>query len=347
MTDQMSELFARTPRPENTSLRCEQCGAPLSSSSAEGCLNCLLLGGPEESNPRSRRFQHYEICLREDGIAFDELGRGAMGVTYRAQDLNLGALVALKVIQASFSANAGTRERFRREACAAAQLRHPNVATVFYYGETASGQCFYAMELVEGETLEARIRREGPMPATLALEVAIQVATALLAAEAHRLVHRDLKPSNLMVVANDSSEPDRVVVKVIDFGLAKVAIVNPADATQTSENFSGTPDFASPEQFSAGQASLDIRSDIYSLGATLWYLLCGSAPFEDRSPIKARLGRLPSEQLSAAHVPWPVIVLLRTMLAPDPQERPQSARELLTALERCREIIANPSFVFR
>jgi len=150
-----------------------------------------------------------------------------------------------------------------------------------------------------------------------------------------------------MIVANDSSEPDTLVVKVIDFGLAKAAIVDPAHATQTNESFSGTPDFASPEQFSAGPASLDTRSDIYSLGATLWYLLCGSAPFENRSPIKARLGRLPSEQLSAAHVPGPIIVLLRAMLAPDPQERPQSARELLTALERCHEIIANPSFVFR
>ena len=112
----------------------------------------------------------------------------------------------------------------------------------------------------------------------VALEVATQVARALMAAESHQLVHRDLKPSNLMVLANDPGGADSLIVKVIDFGLAKAAVATLDKPGPAHAGFSGTPDFASPEQLSAGEMSLDIRSDIYSLGATLWYLLSGRTP---------------------------------------------------------------------
>ncbi len=329
------------------SSHCEECGASLPNGTSRlGCLNCLLLGGPNEPGPENRRFQDYEICCREDGVTLDELGRGAMGITYRAQDLTLGSLVALKVITARYSEDPESRERFRREARAAAQLRHPNVASVFHFGETDTGRCFYAMELIEGETVEAYVRRNRLIPPYLALEVAVQVARALIAAEAHGLVHRDLKPSNLMIVRNDSDDPDALVVKVIDFGLAKSVVMTLTDDKQTRVGFSGTPDFASPEQLRAGQALLDTRSDIYSLGATLWYLLCGQAPFRGSSVGEVRHERLPLEQLALAHVPEPVVTLLRSMLAVEPGGRPASARELLTALQRCRQVIANPSFSF-
>ena len=118
--------------------------------------------------PENRRFQDYEICCREDGVTLDELGRGAMGITYRAQDLTLGSPVALKVISARYSGDPESRERFRREARAAAQLRHPNVAGVFHFGETEAGRCFYAMELIEGETVEAYVRRNRLVPPYLA-----------------------------------------------------------------------------------------------------------------------------------------------------------------------------------
>jgi serine/threonine protein kinase len=328
-------------------LHCEECGAALPSGTSKlGCLNCLLLGGPNEPGPESRRFQDYEICCREDGVTLDELGRGAMGITYRAQDLTLGSLVALKVISARYSGDPETRERFRREARAAAQLRHPNVAGVFHFGETAAGRCFYAMELIEGETVEAYVRRNRFIPPYLALEVAVQVAHALIAAEAHGLVHRDLKPSNLMIVRNDSGDPDALVVKVIDFGLAKSVAITPIGDNQAQVGFSGTPDFASPEQLRADRPSLDTRSDIYSLGATLWYLLCGRTAFRARSVGEVHDEPLPLEQLVLAHVPEPVITLLRSMLAVEPGGRPASARELLTALQRCRQVIANPSFSF-
>jgi serine/threonine-protein kinase len=331
------------PLAEKELVRCEQCGTTLESGvSSLGCVNCLLLVGLGEPGVEGRRFQHYEVCRRGDGT-LHELGRGAMGITYRALDVNLGSAVALKVISARYSNQPEARERFRREARAAAQLRHPNVASVFHFGETASGQCFYAMELIDGETLETRVRRDGPLPAAPALEIVTQVARALKAAESHKLVHRDLKPSNLMVLVNDSGSADSVVVKVIDFGLAK-AVAALQSVSDLHAGFSGTPDFASPEQFNAAEVLLDARSDIYSLGATLWYLLCGRAPFTGRSPAEPHGQQLyqllPLEQLIAAKVPAPVVALLRSMLAVNPADRPQSARELLAALRRCRESVA-------
>ena len=336
---------------EEEILHCEQCGAPLESkATAFGCLNCLLLGGLSETQTLNRRFQHYEVCLAADGVTLQELGRGAMGTTYRAVDVNLGSAVALKVIRARYSGNFDARERFRREARAAAQLRHPNVASVFHFGETPAGQCFYAMELVEGETLEARVRRDGPLPVSVALDVGEQVARALMAAEAHGVVHRDLKPSNLMIVptCGDSGDPAAagLVVKVIDFGLAKPTATTPDTLDDDDDGFFGTPGFASPEQLAMDQATarLDARSDIYSLGVTLWYLLCGRTPFTKRTPKDLRdeqIHELPGKfsTLATSKVPTPLIRLLRSMLATDPAERPQSARELLAQLRQCREAI--------
>jgi Protein kinase domain len=148
------------PLADEEVLRCEQCGAPLAGAPGtnSGCLNCLLLGGLNETESTNRCFQHYEVSVSSDGVTPLELGRGAMGTTYHAIDTNLGSPVALKVIGVRYSTDPGARERFRREAQAAAQLRHPNVATVFHFGETPAGHCFYAMELVEGETLEALVR---------------------------------------------------------------------------------------------------------------------------------------------------------------------------------------------
>jgi serine/threonine protein kinase len=336
------------PLADEEVLRCEQCGAPLATAAAPGtissCLNCLLLGGLDETESINRRFQHYEVSVSSDGITPWELGRGAMGTTYHAIDTNLGSPVALKVIGARYSANPGARERFRREAQAAAQLRHPNVATVFHFGETPAGQCFYAMELVEGETLEARVRRDGPLPVSATLEVAEQIARALAAAEKHGLVHRDLKPSNIMVVSGEPDTPDRLAVKVIDFGLAKPVVATLAASDQPQPRFSGTPGFASPEQLTTGGTSPDARSDIYSLGATLWYLLSGKPPFAGRTRSELReeqFQRLPIESrlVGTAKVPAPLAMLLRSMLAADPAKRPQSARELLAGLRQCREAI--------
>lgn len=168
------------------------------------------------------------------------------------------------------------RERFLREARAAAALRDAHVAAVFQCGVSEQAdRCYYAMELVEGETLEARVRRTGPLDVLPALEITRQVGIALVAASNRGLVHRDLKPGNLMLAGgSEGTAANGLEVKVIDFGLAK-AIAGEADLTHGG--FVGTPAFASPEQF--GQGIVDARSDFYSLGVTLWYALTGKVPF--------------------------------------------------------------------
>ena len=328
---------------------CATCGRPLTQCGPNGeCLRCLIsLGflaeGEHAERPAGRgrltpgplKYAHFEVEIGADGFPV-ELGTGAMAITYRARDTVLNSVVALKVIDRKAAQNRGARTRFLREARAAANIRHPNVARVTYYGEQ-DGECFYAMELVEGETLEARVRRDGPMPFALALEVIEQAARALVAAEACGVVHRDIKPSNVML---ESDPSDALRVKLIDYGVAKV--MGPQaepGAEQTHAGFLGTPAFASPEQFAgAGQVSIDTRSDIYSLGVTLWYLLTGRTPFVGRTmeEIRARqTDELPWDQLKGLHLPGQVIALLKSMLAPDPKERPQTARELLSAVHGC------------
>ncbi|MGH8092303.1 MAG: protein kinase domain-containing protein [Chthoniobacterales bacterium] len=322
---------------------CTICGELLHGS--RDCLACLLRGGLEGPNDgavsfgRSFAFGDFEIKRRKDGSLW-ELGHGAMGVTYRARDQVLHRDVALKVIDVLAGTGGAqmARERFLREARAVAALRHPNVAGVFQFGApTEAGRCYYAMELVEGETLEAIVRREGPLPAVAALEMGIQVARALVAAAEHALIHRDLKPANIMLVRNHCGT--EMEVKVIDFGLAKVTAgaTNEMDLTQGA--FVGTPTFASPEQF-AGQAA-DSRSDIYSLGVTLWYALTGAVPHQGKTIEEIRSSReqlaLPVEQLQVRKLPASVISLLSRALATDPAERPQSARAMLGELESCQK----------
>src|SRR6266699_15876 len=253
---------------------CSICGEPLN---ARGnCVACLLRTALDESvmeanSDASFVFGDFEIMRHEDGSVC-ELGRGAMGVTYLARDNVLRRKVALKVIDVPAAARGSqaVRERFLREARAAAALRHPNVAAVFQYGASPDGtHCYYAMELVEGETLGARVRRDGPLNAKDALEIATQITRALVAAAAHDLIHRDLKPSNIMLTPESE-------VKVIDFGLAKAITDAGGEMDLTRGEFVGTPSFASPEQFGSG--TVDARSDIYSLGATLWFALTGLAP---------------------------------------------------------------------
>jgi len=214
--------------------------------------------------PGPLKYDHFEVEVGPDGFPV-ELGAGAMAITYRARDTVLNSIVALKVIDRKVAQNPGARSRFLREARAAAQIRHPNVARVSHYGEQ-DGECFYVMELVEGETLEAKVRREGPMPLATALEIIERVARALAAAESCGVVHRDIKPSNIMLEYDSASGVP--IVKVIDYGVAKVLTPDAQPgAEQTQTGFIGTPAFASPEQFGDGQ-KIDTRSDIYSLGAT-------------------------------------------------------------------------------
>ena len=230
-----------------------------------------------------------------------------------------------------------------REARAAASVRHPNVASVFHLGRSAEGY-FYAMEFVEGETLENLIKRSGRLEVKLALEIATQVAGGLAAVHKKGLVHRDIKPSNIMVSLEDGGT---ATAKIIDLGLAKA--VNESDSQTTISLpgvFAGTPEFASPEQFAG--AGVDIRSDLYSLGVTLWEMLTGQAPFRG-SPAEAMYQHqrvpLPVEQLGG--VPQPLVVLLEVLLEKDPARRFQSPAELLKVMPMVREAIEAGSLLMK
>ena len=368
---------------------CPACGRALEETSGGGlgCVVCLFrvgIGGEDDFSQDQAAFEShehfgiYEIDRREDGGLY-ELGHGAMGATYRATDTTLQRKVALKIIRLGTAAgSAEARERFLREARAAATLRHENIATVFQFGiREETGQLFYAMELIQGETLEERVRRAGPLDIRTTISIAQELTDALIAAEKRGVIHRDLKPANLMLVSPEDEVSEKgatpvatglwpvpgiramnrwnwtahravgttskPTVKIIDFGLAK-ALHAPADpAHRTHHGFAGTPAFASPEQFE--NSALDVRSDIYSLGATLWFALTGKTPFTGRSVEEIRHAQsgnrrtLPLEQLKAAHVPHRLRSLLKSMLAIEPAARP-GTHELAAQLQRCADEVS-------
>jgi serine/threonine protein kinase len=243
-------------------------------------------------------------------------------------DIDLQRPVTLKVISEKYLGDESARLRFVREARAAASVRHPNVASVFRLGRRGR-HYFYAMEFVEGETLESFIKRSGLLEIKLALEITSQVASGLAGIAKQKLVHRDIKPSNILV---SLEEGGAITAKIIDLGLAKPTGDALGDATiSTPGGFAGTPEFASPEQF-AGVA-VDIRSDLYSLGATLWEMLTGQAPFRG-SPgeVMYRHQHAPLQLEELRGVPQPVVVLLETLLEKDPARRIQGPGELLKAI---------------
>jgi serine/threonine protein kinase len=327
---------------------CQACGARVPAG-LDFCPVCALLraGGQEsalgealnpvsdsernsaETEPASTvlRFENYEVMLDEDGQPI-ELGRGAMGITYKAFDIDLRFPVTLKVITEKYVGDESARVRFLREARAAAQVRHSNVASVFHLGRN-SGDYFYAMEFVEGETLESLIKRSGRLDVKLALEIASQVGSGLEAVHEQKLVHRDIKPTNIVVRLKDDGH---VTAKIIDLGLAKeVAEPRSQSAISTPGAFAGRLAFASPEQFAG--LGLDIRSDLYSLGVTLWEMLVGQAPFgglPTEVTFRHQDGPLPLERLKG--LPRPVVVLLEGLLEKDPAQRVQSPAELLKAI---------------
>ena len=343
------------PAPPEIST-CPNCGSVLETTANGelGCISCLLRAGIDSEHEAVRdsttdaleggvRFGVYEIDRHEDGSPY-ELGRGAMGVTYRATDTSLQRKVALKIIKTDTAERStDARERFMREARAAAALRHENIAVIHQFGmRLETGQYFYAMELIEGETLDDRVRRTGPLDSRTTIAIAEQVTSALAAAEKHGLVHRDLKPANLMLVVPDAGVGDatsknkKLLVKIIDFGLAKAIHTATDPKSLTHDKFVGTPAFASPEQFE--HSALDVRSDIYSLGETLWFALTGKTAFAGRNLSEIHRAQksnaLPVEQLRAARVPHSLKSLLESMLAFEPASRP-GTRELAARLRRC------------
>jgi serine/threonine protein kinase len=353
-------------KPEKGEIRtCPVCGTNFSvANDSEFCPVCVLLGAAGEESGASKepgsvsassesfedadagskvhRFENYEVMLDEAGRPI-ELGRGAMGVTYKALDVDLRCLVTLKVINERYVGEESARRRFVREARAAASLHHPNVASVFHLGRSGPDY-FYAMEFVEGETLEGLIKSSGRLDVKLALEITTQVTAGLAAVHKEKLVHRDIKPTNIMVRLEEGGA---VAAKIIDLGLAKTVHEGSSQtAISALGAFAGTPEFASPEQFVG--VGLDIRSDLYSLGVTLWEMLTGRTPFKG-APAEVLHQHLhaPLPLNHLIGVPQPVIVLLEVLLEKNPKQRFQNPAELLKAMPTITTAIEKRSRITR
>jgi TolB-like protein/tRNA A-37 threonylcarbamoyl transferase component Bud32 len=294
-------------------------------------------------------FAHYRVSRRPDGSLW-ELGRGAMGVTYKAFDEQLRVDVALKVITPGQVDDARAQALFLREARAAARVHHSNVASVVHLN-TTPGNVFYAMEFIAGESLADWLRIRGALPPAMAIGFATQIARGLGAIHEQHIVHRDLKPANLMIVAagreksrvGSDSNPGAWQIKIIDFGLARgfggEALGTEVDAQTIG--FRGTALYASPEQCEE-HGEIDGRSDQYSLGCILWEMLIGAPPFRGRNhrELLNQHVAMPVPLRRLAHLPGGLQAVVARMLVKDPASRFADADAVANALERCRERLA-------
>jgi serine/threonine protein kinase len=273
----------------------------------------------------------------------ERLGKGGMGTVYRATHLLIDRPVAIKVLNPHFVEDEEAQERFRREARAAGRLQHQNAVAVTDFGRTEDGLVYIVMELLEGRSLRDVLAREAPLDAARAVSLMLQISAAVAAAHEARIIHRDLKPGNIFVVQRKHAPP---VVKVLDFGIAKLA----ADALEDDEDHEqtltkvgvmiGTPRYMSPEQCDGGK--LTPASDVYSLGIILYEMLTGTTPFSGSTALaiamkhSSEIPRPPREFISTIPVSLEEVVLHALEKSPD--ERPADAgafrRELYATAER-------------
>lgn len=274
-------------------------------------------------------------------LILDKLGEGGMGKVYKAKQVRLSRLVALKVVRNSLIANETALKRFQREAKAAAQLAHPNIVRLFD-ADQVGDRHFLAMEYVEGSDLSKLAKDGGTLPIGMACSFIRQAASGLQHAHDLGLIHRDIKPSNLLVTTppkNARGEPGGVI-KILDMGLARLNGLpdddSGASALTQDGTVVGTPDFMSPEQ-GKNSSSVDARSDLYSLGCTLYFLLAGQPPF----PHGTTLEKLLQHQIDPPKpvrelrpdIPVEVAQIVHKLLAKKPEDRHQSGSELAQALE--------------
>src|SRR5262249_20753249 len=254
-------------------------------------------------------------------VLLSRLGKGGMGEVFRARQQRLDRVVALKIIRSDQLKHSAAIKRFIHEGRAAAQLKHPNIVTI-YDRDEADDAFYISMEYVEGTDLSRLVKRDGPLPVTTACEYARQTALGLQHAGERGLVHRDIKPSNLIVtqVAGEGVG----TVKILDFGLARSIGTLSDDTTLTpTDEWLGTPEYISPEQ-AQNSKDVDIRADIFSLGCSLYFLLTGRSAFSGSTRMEKLVARLSSTAAPASsvrpEVPRRLDKLMSLMLARDPDK---------------------------
>jgi serine/threonine-protein kinase len=257
---------------------CPACGATYSDSAVQFCDRD---GAPLAVQPAGSADPLIGKSVAGRYRVVERIGRGGMGTVYRARQLAMDRDIALKVLRPEIAADPTVQARFAREARAASQIKSVRVVTLMDYGHTEEGLYFIAMELLEGETLAARIAREGRLPPPEALRIAGEIARALEVAHEEGVVHRDLKPDNVIVTARERA------VKVLDFGIAKMLAAGdgaPDPAMTVAGAMLGTPMYMSPEA-AARRGEVGPAADLYSLGVMLFEMLAGRLPFEEREPV--------------------------------------------------------------
>jgi len=262
------------------------------------------------------------------------IGSGGMGDVYLAEHLLMKRPCAIKVIRPEKAGDPKVLARFEREVQATARLSHWNSVDIFDYGRADDGTFYYVMEFLPGMNLSELVRRYGPMPAARALHLVRQACDALHEAHDLGLVHRDIKPANIFAAARGGQFD---VAKILDFGLAK-PLAELAAAKLTQEGtITGSPLYMSPEQ-AIGDREPDARSDIYALGAVLYYLVTGHTPFADENPMKVLIAHAhepPPPPSQHIEVPDDVELVVMACLQKSPDDRYQSAAELAAAIEEC------------
>ena len=333
--DVMSETVTYLSR------RCPRCGRQLPPDAPEGlCASCLLTAGAETLTGSSEPSATGDTSLPGaprlvDGQLWGPyrvirlLGRGGMGEVYEAEQLETGRRLALKVLRHTLG-GADDRARFLREGQLAASISHAH--TVYIFGsEEVGGAPAITMELLSGGTLKDRVSAEGPMPPSAAVSAVLDVIGGLDAAQAAGILHRDIKPSNCFVDADGA-------VKVGDFGLSISTLTRDVQHELETTGFEGTPQFAAPEQLRG--EPLDVRADIYAVGATLYYLLTGRPPL-DTPDFRELVSKVASETPQSPRalrrdIPRGLAGVVLRCLAKAPAGRPQSYAELADLLRPYR-----------
>jgi hypothetical protein len=293
-----------------------------------------LLVSPGEKAAEKVRFGNFEVMNDSEGRPV-LLGKGTFGRTYQARHCFLETIVALKIITERYVADAAVRQRFLIEARAVAKLSHPHIARLYDFGEM-EGVLHYAMEYCGGGSLADYVAKQGPLSLRQTIEIAQQISGALKCAHTAGFIHRDLKPSNIMLTAPDGP----AFAKLIDFGLVQPSVPGATrsfsdDQSADGARFLGTPLFASPEQLR--EEPMDVRTDLFSLGMTLWFLMAGRAP-ESGSSAEIAASRLNRESYAArlpANLPPQFRDVLGRLLEKDRRNRFATAADVFKALNAC------------